>query len=56
MPQGEGKGVVGECPGLPQGPGMEQGGPKLPQGQGEGPGAAPRGSEGWQRGQLSLER
>lgn len=57
MPQGEGKRAAGEQPGLPQGPGKEQGLPRLPQGQGEGPGLQlPWGSEGRQRGQLSQER
>lgn len=57
MPQGEGKGSVGEQPGLPQGCGKERGLPRLPREQGEGPGLQlPRGSEGRQGGQLSQER
>lgn len=56
MLQGEGKEVVGEQLGLPQGPEKEQGWLRPPQEQGEGPGAALQGSEGQQRGQLSQER
>lgn len=54
MPQGEGKGSVGEQLGLPQGCGKERGRPRLPREQGEGPGLQLlRGSEGRQ---LSQER